>query len=83
MSPKNGLHFAGVLLIPPFNRLKRGVKEHFEVEQRIYIRPGFPLQRIHIEHIRTTPKRAVDYTFKALKKGRVGPDDLLILPAVG
>jgi hypothetical protein len=75
-----GIHFAGVLLIPPVNRLKRGVADHFKQKQKAYVWPGRRLERIHIDHIDGEVRRAVDYTFKSLKRRRCEIDDVILLP---
>ena len=75
-----GIHFAGVLLIPPVNRLKRGVADHFQQKHKAYIWPGRRLERIHIDHIDGEVGRAVDYTFKSLKRRRCEIDDVVLLP---
>lgn len=79
--PWEGAHWGSILLLPPRNRLKRGVKDHFEIHRRdSYVRPGSLLSRIHVEHITYNPEIAVAYTFKSLARRRCGSDDLLILP---
>jgi hypothetical protein len=80
--PWEGEHWAGILLVPPINRFKTGVKQHFEHYRRsAYIRSGHALSRIHIEHITYRPSLAVEYTFKSLTRRRCSIDDVLICPA--
>jgi hypothetical protein len=76
----SGIHFGSVLLVPPFNRLKTGVKAHFNQRRDAYVRPDNRLQQIHIRHIEGDIDRVVDYSFKALMKRRCDLDDLLVLP---
>jgi len=79
--PWEGAHWGSVLLVPPWNRLKNGVKDHFETYQRSsYVRHGFPVSRIHIEHISYQPGLATEYVCKSLVRRRSTIDDLLILP---
>jgi hypothetical protein len=79
--PHEGIHVGGILLVPPRNNLKNGVKDHFEtVKRKAYVRPGFPLSRIHIQHMDDSYGRAVDYSFKSLKRRRCTFDDLIYLP---
>jgi len=72
------IHSAGMLLIPPGNRLKCGIKEHFRIMAASYIRPNKPLARVHLKHVDTAPAYASDYTFKSVKSGRCSIDDLTI-----
>lgn len=75
----DGLHFHGLLLIPPASRLKVTAKQHFEANADLYI--SGPVQRIHVKPISTTPERAVDYVLKTIRNGRIAYDDgILILP---
>lgn len=76
----DGVHFHGMLLIPPFNRLKVGVKDHFTTKRKAYIGPDFPLSRIHVKHIESDIPFTVDYVMKALKHGWCSNDDILLLP---
>lgn len=79
--PWEGAHWGSILLVPPRVRLKNGVKDHFETYKRdAYVRPNFPLSRIHVQHIDYRPRAVVEYTLKSLAHRRCGPDDLLILP---
>lgn len=39
-----------------------------------------PLRRIHAEPIDRTPRKAVRYALKALERGRITFDDLIIFP---
>jgi hypothetical protein len=79
--PCEGAHWHGILLVPPKNRLKVGVKEHFEtVNRKSYVRADLPLSRIHIEHISYQPRLATEYVLKSLPRRRCTLDDLLIYP---
>jgi hypothetical protein len=79
----DGLHVHGIALLPPVNRLKgRGLRldGHFVNQQRLYAGRGTQISRIVADPITQTPKKAVDYSFKALKRGRVTFDDIWIFP---
>jgi hypothetical protein len=79
--PWEGAHWGGILLVPPWIKLKVGVKDHFEtVKRKAYIRAGLPMSRIHVEHISYQPALATEYALKSLRLRRCGIDDLLILP---
>jgi hypothetical protein len=78
--PWEGVHAGGVLLIPPVNRLKRSVKDHFEEHRRhVYIRRDLPLSRIFVQYIGSDPGYVMDYALKSLKKRRCAPDELFLL----
>lgn len=76
----DGVHLNGILLIPFKSRLKKHPLDYFADNQKHYCRCGGPLQRIHITTISETPKRNSDYTFKAIKRGYVPEDEIIILP---
>lgn len=76
----DGLHIGGIALLPPVNRLEYGLDDHFLNNRRLYVRRGSPLQRVQAKLIIQTPEQAADYTLKALKRGRVTLDDILLLP---
>ena len=79
--PWEGVHWNGILLVPPRNRLKVGVKDHFEtVNRKAYVRAGLPLSRIHVEHISYQLRLATEYVLKSLARRRCTPDDLVICP---
>jgi hypothetical protein len=79
--PWEGAHWGSILLVPPWHRLKTGLKNHFETSKRTaYIRPGLPLSRIHVEHIDYQPRLATDYVMKSIERRRCSIDDILILP---
>lgn len=75
-----GLHLHSILLIPPFNRLKVGVKDHFDINRKTYVRPDFPLSRVHVKHIDSDVPFIVDYVMKSLKRNWCDNDDILVLP---
>jgi hypothetical protein len=77
---QSGIHFAGILLLPPFNRLKAGVKHHFQDKRSAYIRRPHRLSSIHVEHVDTDVEKVVEYSFKALKHRRCHFDDIMVLP---
>lgn len=76
----DGRHMHAVHLQPPNSRLKLGVGEHFEEVQGLYVRPGFPLLRVHAVEITHDLHSVVDYALKAMLRGLVGEDATLILP---
>jgi hypothetical protein len=79
--PHEGAHAGGILLVPPRNDLKHGVKDHFEtVKRKAYVHSGLPLSRIHIQHMDHSYAYVVDYSLKSLKRRRCTSDDLIWLP---
>jgi hypothetical protein len=73
-----GLHFNGILLIPPKSRFHECPVEHINHHQSRYI--GKDIARIHIVKADRNVHYLMDYITKSLKRGRANPDDILILP---
>ncbi|MEO3385255.1 hypothetical protein [Mesorhizobium sp. CAU 1741] len=80
----DGQHVHIMALESPHSRLrKRGIllSDHiFFDEQRLYFDAEPHLHRIHTMEIHETPGEVTDYVFKAIKSGRTGCDDILVLP---
>lgn len=76
-----GLHFHGILLVPPASRLKETVEAHFAAERHLYLLDRGRLADIRVEPIEHDPGRVVDYILKSVRNGRLQYDDaLLVLP---
>jgi hypothetical protein len=75
-----GLHFHGVLVLPPEDRCRLGrhLLAHFHEKKELYCPPDHPLLGIDARSS-NTPMLA-DYALKQIKRGNVDYDDLLILP---
>jgi hypothetical protein len=75
-----GLHFHGVLILPPEDRCRLGrhLLAHLHEKESLYCPPDFPLLQIDARSM-STPMLA-DYVLKQIKRGNVAYDDLLILP---
>jgi hypothetical protein len=75
-----GLHFHGVLVLPPEDkcRLGRHLLAHLHEKKELYCPTDHPLLRIDARSM-STPMLA-DYTLKQIKRGKVAYDDILILP---
>lgn len=74
----DGLHMHGIVVLPPKNRLKTGLEQHFQEHRLLYETPK--LYRIHVKPIDHSPVHTTDYAGKALKSRRFTEDDVLILP---
>jgi hypothetical protein len=76
-----GLHFHGLLMVPPDARLDIPVDEHFREYQDMYLGRRRLITRLDVRPVTETHERAVDYMFKTILRGRVSYDDgVLILP---
>jgi hypothetical protein len=76
-----GLHFHGLLLVPPDTRLKVPVDEHFREYQDMYIGRRGLITKPDVRPVDETPEQVVDYVFKTILRRRVSYDDgILILP---
>jgi hypothetical protein len=79
--PEEGPHWGSLLLVPPLNRLKTSVEDHFEAQRlNAYVRPSLPISRIHVEPISYGIELATEYVCKSLVRRRCSIDDLVILP---
>jgi hypothetical protein len=77
----DGLHFHGIVLVPARSRLKVPFLQHFRDKKKSYGR-GYMLM-IHAEPNRDHHRFVADYAGKAVKRGRVSYDDVLVLPRTG
>jgi hypothetical protein len=74
----DGLHFHGILLVPTKSRLKVPFLQHLRDKSKIYARGN--IARIHAEPIWDHHQFVADYAGKAVKRGRLSYDDVLVLP---
>jgi hypothetical protein len=76
-----GLHFHGLLMVPPDTRLGVPVEQHFRDYQDMYLGQRRLITRLDVRPVNETHERVVDYVFKTILRGRVSYDDgVLILP---
>ena len=75
----DGQHCHAVVLLPPWSRHVFDVTRHFEQRQHLYVRAG-GLCRVHAVPVTDHVDEVVDYAGKAIRRRRVDPDALLILP---
>ena len=76
----DGSHINGVFLFPLKSRLRKHPIDLIGDNQKYYIPEGGPLLRIHLTPLHVTLNQAADYTFKAIKRGWVKEEDIIILP---
>jgi hypothetical protein len=76
----DGSHINGVFLFPLKSRLRKHPIDLIGDNKKYYIPEGGPLLRIHLTPLHFTLTKAVDYTFKAIKRGWVREEDIIILP---
>lgn len=74
----DGLHYQAILAVPPKNRLKTSLPEHFKIHHRLYLGDE-GLRTIQLEPLVETPKKAVRYTLKSLKRHRFDEDEIGLL----
>jgi hypothetical protein len=77
----DGLHFHGLILVPTKSRLKVPFLQHLRDKRRSYGR-GYILTT-HAEPIWDQERFVADYGGKAVKRGRLSYDDVLVLPRTG
>jgi hypothetical protein len=76
-----GLHFHGLLLVPPTSRLRLPVEEHFRDDQDMYLGKRRLIRGLEVRPVTETHERVVDYVFKTILRGRVSYDEgILLLP---
>jgi hypothetical protein len=80
LTVNGGLHYHGVLVLPPEDkcRLGRELIVHLHEKKSFYCPPDYPLLRIDARSM-STPMLA-EYTLKQIKRGKMDYDDILILP---
>jgi hypothetical protein len=77
----DGLHFHGLILVPTKSRLNVPFLQHLRDKRKSYGR-GYILMT-HAEPIWDQERFVADYGGKAVKRGRLPYDDILILPRTG
>ena len=80
VSLNDGRHVHIIALTPSNTRLNTGLDQHFEMCQDLYVRPPYPLRRIHAVPITSRPEYVAEYVFKSLRRRRVNFDQVIILP---
>lgn len=81
MLPNGGLHYHGMLLVPPNSRLRTAASDHFILNERNYLGDRWTVSHIDIEPVTTaTTGRITDYMAKAYKKMLLDDDTIVVLP---
>ena len=77
----SGLHFHGLLLVPPTSRLDGTLDEHFRSNHGLYLGKRSAIGGIHVRCVLDGYEHVVDYVFKTVLRGRTSYDEaLLVLP---
>jgi hypothetical protein len=74
----DGLHVHGLVMANRRCRIDQPLDLHFSKNQETYLIGK--IRRIHVEPISSLPHYVTDYGLKALKRGRITQDHILILP---
>ncbi len=77
----DGLHWHAIALIFTENRLKCPFHLHVLEQQHVYQQP--PIHRLHVEPVRDRLHYSTEYGMKSVRRARVDPDEILILPQDG
>ncbi len=77
----DGLHLHAVVLVPRQSRLGTGLKKHVRENERLYLGNHGKLRRVDVQRLkRGTEAKAVDYSAKTWRRGRMSMDEVLVLP---
>lgn len=74
----DGLHVHGVVLANRWGRIDQPLDIHFSKNQQTYLLGN--IRHIEVERISELPSYVTEYAIKALKRGRITSDHILILP---
>jgi hypothetical protein len=77
VSINDGMHVGGILLANKWGRIRENLENHFDHENEVY-KTG-KIRSIGIRQITRDVDKAVNYTFKSLKRRSCTPDDVLVL----
>jgi hypothetical protein len=75
----DGLHWHGILLIPPCCRMKNPLL-HFTQNENIYVNPGCDLIGLDVVPLVKNVAYAAAYGLKGLAAGRFDLDEMIVLP---
>ena len=75
----DGLHFHGLIMVPPHSRLQESVVEHFAVHDDLYAGDTTGIDRIDVRSITHSRKYVLDYVFKTIGNHRLTYDDAIVV----
>jgi hypothetical protein len=78
VSINDGLHYGGIALTSPISRCQTSLDDHFTDNQKKYLNKK--LERIFVKPITHSHNYVTDYVMKAITKGRMSEEDIVILP---
>ena len=77
----DGWHTHAIVLTPTRSRMTESLDQHIEKNQNLNRGSHGKAQRVHVIPVEPGPAdEVVDYAMKALKRGHITSDDLLLLP---
>ena len=79
VSVNEGLHFHGVLMVPPNSRLKETVPDHFATNTNLYRGSSSGVGRIDVRPIIHSQGYVLDYVLKTIGNHGLSYDDAIVV----
>lgn len=79
VSPNDGLHFHGILIVPPNSRLKGTVSDHFRLHFGLYGTDPGGIARIDVRPVVDDRAGVMNYVLKTVGNGRLSYDDAIVI----
>lgn len=76
----DGMHYHAALLVPPITRSLRTLDEIVQRHPFAFAGPSKMLTRLHVKPITSNARYVCGYGLKSIERGRLGHDDILIMP---
>ncbi|KNY03935.1 hypothetical protein AKG11_33545 [Shinella sp. SUS2] len=76
----DGEHMHSIALQPPISRMKEGLLNYVDDNQPHIHGPERAFQRVRVDEITETPRKAIGYALKSLPRKRIDAGEVLILP---
>ncbi|WFR95715.1 hypothetical protein [Rhizobium tumorigenes] len=80
VSLNGGMHMHALMLVPPTSRSPLLMSQLIELKYSTFVTPGGVLMRLHAVLIKDNQAQTAAYALKSVQRGRLGDDDILILP---